>query len=193
MNSPTPSEITELVRAWSAGDREALSRLVPLVYPELKRLASQQIFRLGGGETLRVTALVHETYLKLAGKPSAVWKDRVHFFALASQIMRGILVDHARAKHAAKRGGDAITIAIDGAIAPTDQKGIDVLALDEALERLAKLNPEQAKIVELRFFGGISIEEAAEALGRSSSTVKREWVLAKTWIHRELMKAGHGS
>jgi RNA polymerase sigma factor (TIGR02999 family) len=191
MDSTDPHAITELLRAWSAGDKNALRHLVPLVYTNLRQLANAQIARSYPGQTLQATALVHEVYLRLADKKELVLNDRVHFYAVAAQVMRGILVDHARAQHAAKRGGGAFTIALDEAVALTDEKNIDILALDQALMRLSKLDSQHEKIVELRFFGGLSIDEISDVLQISASTVKRDWVLAKTWIRRELTRPLH--
>jgi RNA polymerase sigma factor (TIGR02999 family) len=191
MDSTDPHAITELLRAWSAGDKNALRDLVPLVYTNLRQLANAQIARSYPGQTLQATALVHEVYLRLADKKELVLNDRVHFYAVAAQVMRGILVDHARAQHAAKRGGGAFTIALDEAVALTDEKNIDILALDQALMRLSKLDSQHEKIVELRFFGGLSIDEISDVLQISASTVKRDWVLAKTWIRRELTRPLH--
>ncbi len=191
MESTDPHAITELLLAWSAGDKTALRNLVPLVYSDLKQLANRQIARSYRSQTLQATALVDEAYLRLADKTELALNDRVHFFAVAAHVMRGILVDHARAQHAAKRGGGAFTIALDDAVALTDEKNIDVLALDQALLRLSELDSQHGKIVELRFFGGLSIEEISGVLQISASTVKRDWVLAKTWIRRELTRPLH--
>ena len=171
--------------------KNALRHLVPLVYSNLKHLANRQIARSTPGQTLQATALVHEAYLRLADKTELVLNDRVHFYAVAAHLMRGILVDHARAQHAAKRGGGAFTVELDEAVALTDVKNIDILALDQALMRLSKLDSQHGKIVELRFFGGLSIDEISDVLQISSSTVKRDWVLAKTWIRRELTRPLH--
>jgi RNA polymerase sigma-70 factor, ECF subfamily len=191
MNADDPSAITELLRAWSAGDGGALRDLVPLVYPELKSLANRQIARSGVAQTLQATALVHEAYLRLSAKEEVSLNDRVHFYAVAAQLMRGILVDHARAQWAQKRGGGGFTIALDEAVAFSDARDIDLLALEEALVKLAELDAQHGRIVELRFFGGLSIEEISSVLGISVSTVKRDWVMAKTWIRRELMKSAY--
>lgn len=191
MNPDGPSTITELLRAWSAGDGDALRDLVPLVYPELKGLANRQIARVGAVQTLQATALVHEAYLRLSAKQEVSWNDRVHFYAVAAQLMRGILVDHARAHGAQKRGGGGFTIALDEAVAFSDAKDINLLALDQALVQLAELDAQHGRIVELRFFGGLSLDEISAVLGVSVSTVKRDWVMAKTWIRRELMKSAY--
>jgi RNA polymerase sigma-70 factor (ECF subfamily) len=193
MNPAGPSAITELLSAWSAGDESALRQLMPLVYPELKTLANRQIARAAAGHTLQATALVHEAYLRLSAKTEVSWNDRVHFYAVAAQVMRGILVDHARAQQAVKRGGGAFTLALDEAVALTETKDIDLLALDEALLRLTELDAQHGKIVELRFFGGLSIDEISTVLRISASTVKRDWVIAKTWIRRELTKGAYDS
>ena len=191
MDSTDPHAITELLRAWSTGDKNALRHLVPLVYSNLKQLANRQIARSYPGQTLQATALVHEAYLRLADKTELVLNDRVHFYAVAAHVMRGILVDHARAQHATKRGGGAFTIALDEAVALTDEKNVDILALDQALMRLSKLDSQHGKIAELRFFGGLSIDEISDVLQISASTVKRDWVLARTWIRRELTRPLH--
>jgi RNA polymerase sigma-70 factor (ECF subfamily) len=188
MDSTDPHAITELLLAWSAGDKTALRHLVPLVYSDLKQLANRQIARSYPSQTLQATALVHEAYLRLADKTELALNDRVHFFAVAAHVMRGILVDHARAQHSAKRGGGAFTLALDEGVALTDEKNIDILALDEAILRLSELDSQHGRIVELRFFGGLSIEEISSVLKISASTVKRDWVLAKTWIRRELTR-----
>lgn len=188
MSSVAPSSITALLQAWSAGHEDALRKLIPLVYPDLKALANRQIARVGSGHTLQATALVHEAYLRLAQKIDVSWNDRVHFFAVAARIMRGILVDYARSERAAKRGGGTLTLALDEALALTGEKNIELLALEEALLRLSALDSQHVRIVELRFFGGLSIDEISRVLHISPSTVKRDWVLAKTWIRRELSK-----
>ena len=189
MNGEGHSSITQLLRAWSDGKPDALKELITLVYPELKGLANRQIARMGPGQTLQATALVNEAYLRLSAKQEVSWNDRLHFYAVASQLMRGILVDHARAQGAAKRGGGAFTVALDEGMALAETRDIDVLALDQALKRLAELDEQPSRIVELRFFGGLSLEEVSSVLAISVSTVKRDWVIAKTWIRRELMKS----
>jgi RNA polymerase sigma factor (TIGR02999 family) len=193
MSCDSPSGITELLRDWSNGDKDALGRLVPLVYADLKVLANRHLARLGQGQTLQPTALVHEAYLRLAAKGPVQWNDRVHFFAVVAHIMRGILVDHARMQHSAKRGGGAVTLALDETLALIDARDINLLALDETLSRLSALDSRQERIVELRFFGGLSIAEISWELGISPATVKRDWVLAKTWLRRELLSAADHS
>ena len=186
--SPPPQgEVTRLLLAWNAGDRSALESLMPLVYDELRRLAELHFRRERVGHTLQPTAVVHEAYFRLVDQTRVTWKNRGHFFAVASQAMRRILVDHARARAADKRGGGEkrVTLqAVEAAAEPVQE--LDLLALDEALTRLKALDGGQAQIVELRFFGGLSIEETAEALETSASSVKREFRSAKAWLYREL-------
>ena len=188
--------VTELLRAWSAGDVEAPETLAPLVYAELRRQARLALRREGEGHTLQTTALVHEAWLRLDAQHEARWESRSQFFAVAAQMMRRVLVDHARARDAQKRGGGAAQVtlgAVDraaGAGAPplgeSAPDAVDLLALDDALERLAALDPQKARLVELRYFAGLSIPEVAEALGVSTATVSREWAVARMWLRREL-------
>lgn len=190
MTSPAP-DITGLLLAWNAGDPEALNRLLPAVYLELKRLARRELLRERAGHSLEPAALIHELYLDLVDQRRAHWENRAHFFGVAARLMRRILVDHARAKHALKRGGGGAGIvqieAADDVAAETPGPGrVDLVGLDQALERLAARSPEQARIVEMRFFGGLTVEETAHVLGRSPRTVKREWRLARAWLFREL-------
>jgi RNA polymerase sigma-70 factor (ECF subfamily) len=168
-----------------------LDRLIPLVYAELKALANWRLRRGVPSKTLQATALVHEAYLRLAANRGMLWTDRVHFFAVAARIMRDVLVDHARSQGAAKRGGGVCTLALDEAVALTEEKEVNLLVLDEALTRLSDLDARQARIVELRFFGGLSMEEVADVLHISVSTTKREWILAKTFIRRELVRSAY--
>ena len=180
-------EITEMLRAWSSGSRDDAERLFPAVYDELKRQAQSFMRRERPGHTLQTTALINEAYLKLRGQKDFQWESREHFFAICATLMRRILVDHAKGKRRAKRGGRAEHEPIDGlAIAAKKDSGVDVLALDEALERLGKFDPQQARIVELKFFSGFSVEEIAELLETSDSTVKRDWRAAKAWLKHEL-------
>ena len=182
-------DVTPLLLAWGAGDQSAGERLLPAVYAELRRQAARAMRRESSEHTLQATALVHEAYLRLVDQRRVVWRSRAHFFGVAAQVMRRILVDHARERRAAKRGGGLPPLALgdaDAAAAPAAEQGVDVLALHEALERLAALDPDQARLVELRYFGGLSIEETAEALGVSPATVKREWAIARAWLRREL-------
>ena len=183
-------DVTQLLLAWGAGDQAAGDRLLAAVYTELRRQAARAMRRESSEHTLQTTALVHEAYLRLVDQRRVVWQNRAHFFGVAAQLMRRILVDHARERRAAKRGGGArpLTLGdVDDAAAPAADAGADVLALHEALERLAALDPEQARLVELRYFAGLSIEETAEALGVSPATVKREWAIARAWLRRELI------
>ena len=183
--APESSEITVLLKAWSAGDERALDRLVVLVYPELRRMARRYMRQSPAGQTLQTTALVNELYLRLAGIDALGWRDRAHFFAMAATLMRRVLVDYARQRARDKRGaGLSVTSLDDNVIAP--QRAVDVVALDEALERLATVDPQQSRVVELRFFVGLSVQEAAEALGISPATVKRDWATAKLWLYDEL-------
>jgi RNA polymerase sigma factor (TIGR02999 family) len=184
----TPSDL--LARA-ATGDEKAVSRLMPLVYDELRRLAASYLRRERPGQTLQATALVHEAYVRLIGEKAHNWQNRTHFLAIAALSMRQILVQRARARKAAKRGGDPERIELDERLlkAPQGSDEIDLVALDAALERLASLNERQAKIVELRYFGGLGVEESAEALGISPATVKRDWTLARAWLKRELSGA----
>jgi RNA polymerase sigma factor (TIGR02999 family) len=186
--------VTDLLRAWGAGDPAALDELLPLVYDELRRQARRYMRAQPSGHTLQTTALVHEAYLRLVGQSHVEWKGRAHFFGVAAKAMRSILVDHARARRAAKRGGAARAVTLDEAgevataVAGT-QSRVDVLALDEALARLAELDSRKSRLVELRYFGGLGIEEAAAVLGVSPATVKRDWTTARAWLRRELSVA----
>lgn len=189
MRDPTPSDITVLLREWSAGDRSALNQLLPVVHSELLKIAGRSLRRRSADDTLAPAALVNEAYLRLCRSAPVDWNDRTHFFAICSHVMRGILVDHARARLAEKRGGGGlVTLSIDMGFVPV--KPPDVLDLDTALNELEKLDPRQARIVELRFFTGLSVEETAEAIGVSSPTVKRDWAIAKAWIRRRLAIEG---
>jgi RNA polymerase sigma factor (TIGR02999 family) len=181
--------ITKLLRAWGEGQREALDELFPHVYNELRRRASAYLRRERAGHTLQTTALVHEAYLKLVEQHDAEWKNRGHFFAIAAQAMRRILVDHARTRHREKRGGREEDLPLEDALlAVADEANVDVVALDEALRRLAKIDREQERLVELRFFAGLSLEDTAATLGISRATAAREWQMAKAWLHRELTR-----
>jgi RNA polymerase sigma-70 factor (ECF subfamily) len=188
MTAPASKDVTELLADWSKGDREALNKLIPLVYDELHRLASRYLRRERPDHTLQTTALVHEAYLRLVNEKNGNWQNRVHFFAVASQLMRHILVDYARGHNAAKRGGDYAKVSFDEAMIVSEEKSADLMALDEALSNLAAIDPEQSRVVELRVFGGLTVEETAEALGVSPRTVKREWSMAKAWLHQQIRK-----
>jgi RNA polymerase sigma-70 factor, ECF subfamily len=178
--------VTELLVHWSEGDQEALNKLIPLVYDELHKLASRYLRRERRDHTLQTTAVVHEAYLKLVNQRDANFENRLHFFAVAAQIMRRILVDYARRHHASKRGGDLYKLSLDEALVTSEEKGADLLALDEALDRLAAIDPRQSRVVELRVFAGLTLEETAQALNISPSTVRREWSMAKAWLHRQI-------
>ena len=190
MSPSSPADVTRLLQAWSDGDSAALDELLPVVYRELHRQAERYMRAQSPGHTLQATALVNEAYLRLAGREPVDWKSRAHFFGVAAKAMRSILVDHARARQASKRGGgaDPVTLAADEAGA----QPVEVLELDETLQRLAELDPRKATLVELRWFGGLSIEEAAEVLAVSTATAKREWRTARAWLRRELTPHGTG-
>ena len=180
-------EVTRLLLAWKQGDREALEKLIPLVYSDLHRMARRHLGRERPGHSLQPTAIVNELYLRLVGgeSPRTDWQNRAHFFAAAARSMRRILVDHARAKSATKRGGKGAATLLDTTVM-VEPRSVDVIAVDDALEKLSALDPEQARVVELRFFAGLTEEETAEALEISSRTVHRKWLSAKAYLHREL-------
>ena len=182
--------MTELLRAWGAGDPLASESLVRLVYAELRRQARLVLRRAGENDTLQPTALVHEAWLRLGGQHDALWESRTQFFAIAAQMMRRVLVDHARTRRALKRGGAAVQVTLGNANSPASEHGaldaVDVIALDDALARLAALDPQKARLVDLRYFAGLSIPEAAATLGVSPATVGREWAIARMWLRREL-------
>ena len=179
-------DVTGLLLSWSQGDAEALDRLVPLVYDELRRVARRHLRREQPGHALQATALVHEVYLRLVDVDHLTLKNRTHFCAVAAKLMRQILVDHARRQHADKRGGGVTMMSLDDVSPATQPASVDVLALDQALEALSAIDARQGGVVELRFFAGLDIDEAAEALGISPATVEREWALAKAWLYRRL-------
>jgi len=182
-----PEGITQLLIDWGKGDQAALEKLMPLVYSELRRLASNYLRRERAEHTLQPTALVNEAYLKLVDQRNAKWQNRAHFFGISAQLMRRILVDHARQRQAVKRGGvEQQRLSITSAQAVMKQPEIDLLALNEALEELTTMDPQHGRIVELKFFGGLSIEETAEVLGISHATVERDWKLARAWLRRQL-------
>lgn len=180
-----PPDVTGLLHAWGTGDHAAAEAFLLAVYRELHAQASRAM-RAESDVTLQATALVHETYLRLIDQHRVVWKDRAHFFGVSAQLMRRVLVDHARARHADKRGGGVAHLTLDDELATAVDEAPEVLALHEALERLAVIDPDQARIVELRYFGGLTIEETAEALSIGQTTVKAEWVIARAWLRREL-------
>ena len=184
----SPERISTLLADWANGDPAARERLVPIVYEELRRLAHHYMRGERSGHTLQTTALVNEVYLRLAGIEALRWRDRVHVFAMAATLMRRVLVDYARQRGREKRGGGVSVISLDE-IAVAPQPAVDIVALDEALERHAAVDPQQGRIIELRFFAGLSVEETAEALGISPATVKRDWATAKLWLYNELRTA----
>jgi RNA polymerase sigma-70 factor, ECF subfamily len=179
-------DVTLLLSALTRGDEGAASKLVPVVYDELRRLAGAYMRRERVDHTLQATALVHEAYLRLVEQRSVNWQSRAHFFGVAAQLMRRILIDHARGHLRQKRGGDEKKVSLDEAFVFSEQQADELLAVDDSLNQLAKIDPRQAKIVEMRFFGGLSVEEAAEALGVSPKTVKRDWSVAKAWLYADL-------
>jgi RNA polymerase sigma factor (TIGR02999 family) len=186
MTVPPPSEVTRLLQAWSGGDHAALEKLVPLVNAELRRLARRYMGQERAGHTLQPTALINEVYLRLIDWRSISWQDRAHFFGVSARLMRRTLVDHARRHRTGKRGGDAITVSFDEATLGAPQRGADLIAIDEALDTLATHDARKSQIVELRFFGGLTVEETAEVLKVSPRTVKREWSLARAWLYCQL-------
>ncbi len=188
MPASSPHVITALLAAWSDGDREALDQLMPLVYDELRRMAHRYLGRERAGHTLQSAALVNEAYLKLIGEQNMNWQNRAHFFAVAAQLMRKILVDYARTRNRDRRGGGAQRVSLEDALMVADEQSADLVALDDALHNLAAFDERKCKVAELRFFGGLSVEETATALKVAPVTVMREWRLAKAWLYRELSK-----
>jgi RNA polymerase sigma factor (TIGR02999 family) len=178
--------VTGLLARWSSGDREALDQLMPLVYNELRRIASNHLRHERAGHTLQTSAVVHEAYMKLVDQPNAHWRDRGHFYAVASQMIRRILVDHARGHNRLKRGAGAAPVDLDAALYIAPEKGRELIALDDALDALAQFDQQQCRVVELRFFGGLTVEEAADVLAISRATVNRDWMTARAWLMREL-------
>ena len=181
-----PENVTELLVDWGNGDKEALDRILPIVYDELRKQAARYLRRERAGHTLQTTALIHEAYIRLVDQRNVRWQNRAHFFGISAQLMRRILVDHARTKRRAKRGGSDIKVALDEGDLIATGPDVDVIAVDQALERLSKIDEQQSKIVELRFFSGLTVEETAEVLKISPATVKRDWSMAKAWLHREI-------
>jgi RNA polymerase sigma-70 factor (ECF subfamily) len=184
--TPSPGEVSQLLVDWGNGDKAALDRLTPLVHEELHRLAHRHMRLERPNHTLQTTALVNEAYVRLVDQRNLHWKNRAHFFSIASTLMRRILVDLARAHHRAKRGGGALQVSMDEAATVSRERAGELVALDEALTRLAAIDPRKSQVVELRFFGGMSVEETAEALRLSPITIKREWSAAKAWLFREI-------
>jgi RNA polymerase sigma factor (TIGR02999 family) len=186
MASPAPKEVTQLLIAWSNGEEEALEKLVPLIYDELRRIARRYMKREPAGHTLQTTALVNEAYLRLIEQKGMKWQNRAHFFAISAQLMRRILVSMARARYANKRGGEARQVSLDEALVISEERAAELVALDDAMNELAALDPRRSRVVELRYFGGLSVEETAEVLNISPETVMRDWKRAKAWLYTEL-------
>jgi RNA polymerase sigma-70 factor (ECF subfamily) len=184
MTPPSPNEVTRLLIDWSKGDGAALDKLTPLVYDELRRLAHQYMSRERPGHTLQTTALVNEAYLRLVDQKQAHWQNRTHFFAVAARVMRHILIDHARQQVRAKRGGKTQRISLDEAAVMSPERAADLLALDEALDQLALIDERRSRVVELRYFGGLNIDETAEVLKVTPTTVSRDWRWAKAWLYK---------
>jgi len=184
---PDEGNLTALLHDWREGDRAALDRLTPLVYDELRRIAHRYVQREREGHTLQTTALVNEAYLRLAGQQKVAWQNRAHFFAVTAQVMRHILIDHARRRRYTKHGGEIQQVSIEDASVMAEQRAADLIALDEALVELAKLDPRKSRVVELRYFGGLSLEETAEVVDVSLMTVRRDWRAAKAWLYKKVM------
>jgi RNA polymerase sigma factor (TIGR02999 family) len=184
--STSPKEVTQLLLDWSRGDQAALDKLMPLVYGELRRMANRYMRREHVGHTLQTTALINEAYLRLIEQQHVQWHNRAHFFAISAQLMRRILVDHARSHTRAKRGGGVLKVSLNEALVPSQERAAELVALDDALMRLATIDPRKSQVVELRFFGGLSVEETAEVLKVTPMTVTRDWKTAKAWLHREM-------
>jgi RNA polymerase sigma-70 factor, ECF subfamily len=185
-----PPNITQLLKDWNGGDQKALDQLVPLIYDELRRAARRHMRRESDDHTLQTTALVNEAYLRLVDQKHVRWEGRAHFFALAAQVMRNILVDYARRRRYQKRGGLARRVSLEEATAVSREPGAEILALDEALKLLAEIDPRRSRVVELRFFGGLDLKETAAVLGVSPATALRDWNLAKAWLYRQLSRDG---
>jgi RNA polymerase sigma factor (TIGR02999 family) len=186
MEPPSPSEVTQLLKDWSSGDPEALDRLIPIVYAELRAIAARYLRRERRDHTLQPTALVNEAYLRLIDQKQVQWQNRAHFIGVAAQMMRRILVDHAKSHNRAKRGGGAQRVSLDEAMAVSDERATDLLELDSALTALATFDDRKSRVVEMRYFGGLTVEETAEVLKVSEMTVAREWKLAKAWLYTHI-------
>ena len=186
VGDPLSQNITHLLKEWSDGDQRALDELTPLVYDELRQQATRYLRKERPGHSLQATALINEAFLRLIDVKNVQWQSRAHFFAIAANLMRRILVDHARRRDAEKRGGPQIRLTLDETLAIARQPDVDLLAIDQALDRLAAIDEQQARVVELRFFSGLSVEETAAALGVSTKTVKRDWSVARAWLRREI-------
>ncbi|MGA8272563.1 MAG: sigma-70 family RNA polymerase sigma factor [Candidatus Sulfotelmatobacter sp.] len=183
-----PSQVTQLLQRWRGGNREALDALLPLVYNELRRLAHRHLRNERAEHTLQSSALVHEAYFRLVGQDFPEWEGRTHFFAIAAQLMRQILVDYARRRRASKRGSGVYMLTLSDVMALPQRKDLDVVALNDALNTLAELDPRQSRVVELRFFAGLSLEETSEVMGIGTATVQRDWMAARAWLHREMSR-----
>jgi RNA polymerase sigma-70 factor (ECF subfamily) len=193
MDSPAPNEVTQLLVAWSNGNQAARDRLISVVYEELHRLARRYMRRESPGHTLQTSALMNEAFVRLVDQKNVQWQNRAHFFGLAAQMMRRILVDYARRRNYSKRGGGVRALSLDEALIVSNERSAEVVAIHEALEELAKFDARKGQIVELRFFGGLSVDETAEVLGVSPGTVMRDWTLAKAWLHKEMSSEASGS
>ena len=190
MEPPSPSEVTQLLKDWSSGDQEALDRLIPIVYAELRAIAARYLRRERRDHTLQPTALVNEAYLRLIDQKQVQWQNRAHFIGVAAQMMRRILVDHAKSHNRAKRGGGAQRVSLDEVMAVSDERATDLLELDSALTALATFDDRKSRVVEMRYFGGLTVEETAEVLKVSEMTVAREWKLAKAWLYTHIEDNG---
>jgi RNA polymerase sigma factor (TIGR02999 family) len=184
-----PSQVTKLLQGWRAGESSASDALLPLVYDELRRLAHHHLRNERPHHTLQSSALVNEAYLRLVGQNLPKWESRAHFFAIAAQLMRQVLVDYARRHRASKRGSGVCMLTLDDAVALPQRKNVDVVALDDALNTLAEVDPRQSRVVELRFFAGLSLEETSEVMGIATATVQRDWTAARAWLHREISRS----
>jgi RNA polymerase sigma-70 factor, ECF subfamily len=191
MDQPSSNEITQQLIAWSKGDATALDKLIPAVYQELRRTADYYLRKEGSGHSLQPTALVHEAYLRLIDQTQVEWQNRAHFFGVAAQMMRRILLDHAKTKHRAKRGGGARNLSLDETANYTHERAAELVALDDALQTLNEMDERKSRIVELRYFGGLTVEETAQVLGVSDKTVMRDWNLAKAWLYQQLNRKSH--
>ena len=188
MGQTSTNDITKLLQGWQGGDGAALDALVPVVYKELRRLAHYELRKERPDHTLQSTALVHEAYFRLVGRDLPQWEGRTHFFAIAAKLMRQILVDYARRRRASKRGSGVCMLTLDDAMAMPQGKDVDVVAVDDALNTLAEVDPRQSRVVELRFFAGLSLEETSEVRGIATATVQRDWTAARAWLHREISR-----
>jgi RNA polymerase sigma factor (TIGR02999 family) len=188
MGAPSTNEVTERLIAWSAGDRAAFDHLLPIVYQELRRMAGAYLRQENPGHTLQPTALVHETWLRLIDQTRVNWQNRAQFFGVAAQMMRRILVDHAKAKHREKRGGDAVKLSLDDVVNLSQERVTDLLALNDALDDLSRIDGRKSRVIELRYFGGFSVEETAQILEVSPETVIRDWKMAKAWLYQQIKR-----